>query len=96
MPNCEIISGGVKIAEKTRMPIKKYFLLFFNILIFRIFSLVKIINKIGSSKEIPLAKSRYKISFIYSEYLDSSSRFKPDWKKFSKETKKDQIIGINK
>ena len=58
MPNCEIISGGVKIAEKTRIPIKKYFLLFFNILIFRIFSLVKIINKRIKLEKDKIAKEQ--------------------------------------
>lgn len=96
MPNCEIMSGGVKIAEKTRIPKKKYFLFFFNISIFRILNLVNIISKIGNSKEIPPARSKCIINFIYSEYLDSNSKFKPDCKKFSKEIKNDQIIGINK
>ena len=94
MPNCEIISGGVKIAEKTRIPIKKYFLFFFNNSIFNILSFVSKINKIGNSKDKPLAKSKNIINFIYSEYLDSSSRFIPVEKKFSNEIKNDQITGI--
>ena len=53
-------------------------------------------SKIGNSKEIPAARSKYIINFIYSEYLDSNSKFNPDCKKFSKEIKNDQIIGINK
>ena len=67
MPNCEIISGGVNKAENIKIPIKKYFLLFFKILILRIFNFVKIINKIGNSKDNPLAKSRSIVSLIYSE-----------------------------
>ena len=67
MPNCEIISGGVKKAENTRIPIKKYFLLFFKILKFKIFNFVKIINNIGNSKDNPLAKSNNIVNFIYSE-----------------------------
>lgn len=96
MPNCEIISGGVKIAEKIKIPIKKYFLFFFNILILSIFSLVKIISKIGNWNESPLAKRSSIVNFIYSEYLDSSSKFRPLGKKFSKDIKNDQIKGINK
>ena len=39
MPNCEIISGGVKIAEKTKIPIKKYFLFFFKLFTLNILNL---------------------------------------------------------
>ncbi len=67
MPNCEIISGGVNNAEKIKMPIKKYFLLFFKIPMLRIFNFVKIINKIGNSNDNPLAISRSIVNFIYSE-----------------------------
>ena len=96
MPNCEIISGGVKIAEKMRIPIKKYFLFVFKILVFRIFNFVKIISKIGNWNERPLAKRRNIVNFMYSEYLDSSSKFNPDWKKFSNEIKNDHIRGIKR
>ncbi len=96
MPNCEIISGGVNTAENIRIPKKKYFLLFFSIWIFRILNLVRIIKRIGNSNEIPLAIRRNIINFMYSEYLDSSSKLKPEEKKFSKEIKKDQIIGIRR
>ena len=94
MPNCEIMSGGVKNAEKTRIPKKKYFLLFFNNLTFKILSLVRTINKIGNSKDKPLAKSKNIINLIYSEYLDSNSKLNPEEKKLSKEIKKFHIIGI--
>tara|TARA_B100000524_G_C23477995_1_gene308640 strand:- start:65 stop:358 length:294 start_codon:yes stop_codon:yes gene_type:complete len=96
MPNCEIISGGVNKAEKIRIPIKKYFLLFFNNLIFRILSLVKTINRIGNSKDNPLANNKNIINLIYSEYLDSNSKLKPEEKKLSNEMKKFQIIGISR
>ncbi len=96
MPNCEIISGGVNKAEKIRIPIKKYFLLFFNNLMFSIFSLVKTINKIGNSKDNPLANNKNIINFIYSEYLDSSSKLNPVEKKLSNEIKKFHIIGIRR
>ena len=96
MPNCEIISGGVNKAEKIRIPIKKYFLLLFNNLILRTFSLVKMINKIGNSKDKPLANNKYIINLIYSEYLDSNSKLKPEEKKLSNDIKKLQIIGIKK
>ena len=96
MPNCEIISGGVKIAEKIIIPIKKYFLFLFNILTFKILNFVNIINNIGNSNEIPLAKSKNIINLIYSEYLDSSSKFNPELKKFSNEIKNSQIKGISK
>ncbi len=96
MPNCEIISGGVNKAEKIRIPIKKYFLLLFNNLILRTFSLVKMINKIGNSKDKPLANNKNIINFIYSEYLDSNSKLNPEEKKLSNEIKKLQIIGIKR
>ena len=67
MPNCEIISGGVNKAENTRIPIKKYFLLFFKILILSIFNFVRIINSIGNSKDNPLANNNNIVNFIYSE-----------------------------
>ena len=94
MPNCEIISGGVNKAEKIRILIKKYFLLFFNKLTFRILSFVNTINRIGNSKDKPLANNKYIINLIYSEYLDSNSKLKPEEKKLSNDIKKLQIIGI--
>ena len=97
MPICEITSGGVKIAEKINIPRKKYFLFFFNKFTFIILNLASVINKIGSSNEIPLVKSNNIVSFMYSEYRDSSSTLKPSLlNKFSNEMKNDQIIGISK
>ena len=96
MPNCEIISGGVKIAENIKIPIKKYFLFFFKILIFNILNLTNKIKSTGNSNDIPLAKSKNMINFMYSEYLDSSSNFKPVLKKFSNETKNSHISGIRR
>ena len=49
---------------------------------------------IGNSNDNPLARRRNIVNFIYSEYLDSSSKLRPDEKKFSNEIKKDQIKGI--
>ena len=94
MPNCEIISGGVNNAEKTKIPKKKYFLLFLRNLTLTIPNFVKIIKRIGNSKDIPDANNKNIVNFIYSEYLDSSSKLRPDEKKFSNEIKKDQIKGI--
>ena len=94
MPNCEIISGGVNIAEKTKIPKKKYFLFFLKNLISTIPNFVKIIKRIGNSNDIPDANNKNIVNFIYSEYLDSSSKLRPDEKKFSNEIKNDQIIGI--
>ena len=96
MPNWEITSGGVKIAENKRIAITKYFLFSFKRLIVINFSLTRIINKIGNKKEIPHEKSKYIVSFIYSEYLDSSSKEKESPRKFSNDRKKDQISGIKK
>ncbi len=94
MPNCEIISGGVNNAEKTKIPKKKYFLFFLKNLILTIPNFVKIIRRIGNSNDIPDANNKNIVNFIYSEYLDSSSKLRPEEKKFSKEIKKVQIIGI--
>ena len=94
MPNCEIISGGVKIAEKTKIPIKKYFLFFFKLFTLKILNFVSIISKTGNSNDSPHDKSNNIVSFIYSEYRDSSSTFKPSLKKFSKERKKLHMKGI--
>ena len=52
---------------------------------------VNIIKRIGNSNDIPEANNRNIVNFIYSEYLDSSSKLKPEEKKFSNEIKKDQI-----
>ena len=94
MPNCEIISGGVNNAEKTKIPKKKYFLFFLRNLISTIPNFVKIIKRIGNSNDIPDANNKNIVNFIYSEYLDSSSKLRPEEKKFSNEIKKDQISGI--
>ncbi len=94
MPNCEIISGGVNIAEKTKIPKKKYFLFFLRNISSTIPNLVNIIKRIGNSKDIPDANNKNIVNFIYSEYLDSSSKLKPEEKKFSNEIKKDQMNGI--
>ena len=94
MPNCEIISGGVNNAEKTKIPKKKYFLFFLKNLISTIPNFVKIIIRIGNSNDNPEANNRNIVNFIYSEYLDSSSKLRPEEKKFSKDIKKDQIKGI--
>ncbi len=94
MPNCEIISGGVNNAEKIKIPKKKYFLFFLKNLTSMIPNFVKIIKKIGNSKDIPDANNKNIVNFIYSEYLDSSSKLRPEEKKFSNEIKKDQIKGI--
>ena len=94
MPNCEIISGGVNNAEKTRIPKKKYFLFFLRNLTLIIPNFVKIIKRIGNSKDIPDANNKNIVNFIYSEYLDSSSKLRPEEKKFSKDIKKDHMKGI--
>ena len=94
MPNCEIMSGGVNNAEKSKIPKKKYFLFFLKNLISTIPNFVKIIIRIGNSNDIPEANNRNIVNFIYSEYLDSSSKLRPEEKKFSNEMKKDQIKGI--
>ena len=94
MPNCEIISGGVNNAEKTKIPKKKYFLFLLKNLISTIPNFVKIIKRIGNSNDIPDANNKNIVNFIYSEYLDSSSKLKPEEKKFSNEIKKVQIKGI--
>ena len=94
MPICEIISGGVNNAEKTKIPKKKYFLLFLRNLTSTIPNFVKIIKRTGNSNDIPDANNRNIVNFIYSEYLDSSSKLRPEEKKFSNEIKKDQIRGI--
>ena len=95
MPNCEIISGGVNNAEKIKIPKKKYFLFFLKNLTSTIPNFVKIIKRIGNSKDIPDANNKNIVNFIYSEYLDSSSKLRPEEKKFSNDIKKDQIKGIN-
>ena len=94
MPNCEIISGGVNNAEKTKIPKKKYFLFFLKNSTSTIPNFVKIIKRIGNSNDIPHANNKNSVNFIYSEYLDSSSKLRPEEKKFSNEIKKDQIKGI--
>ena len=94
MPNCEIISGGVNNAEKIKIPKKKYFLFFLRNLTSTIPNFVKIIKRIGNSNDIPDANNKNIVNFIYSEYLDSSSKLRPEEKKFSKDIKKDQINGI--
>ena len=94
MPNCEIISGGVNNAENTKIPKKKYFLFFLKNLTSTIPNFVNIIKRIGNSKDIPDANNKNIVNFMYSEYLDSSSKLRPDEKKFSKDIKKDQIKGI--
>ena len=96
MPNCEIISGGVNNAEKIKIPKKKYFLFFLRNLTSTIPNFVKIIKRIGNSNDIPDANNKNIVNFIYSEYLDSSSKLKPEEKKFSKDIKKDHIKGIKK
>ena len=67
MPNCEIISGGVKIAEKTKIPIKKYFLFLFKLFTLNILNFVSIISKTGNSNDNPHDKSNNIVNFIYSE-----------------------------
>ena len=88
MPNCEIISGGVNNAEKTKIPKKKYFLFFLKNLTSTIPNFVKIIKRIGNSNDIPDANNRNIVNFIYSEYLDSSSKLRPEEKKVFKRNKK--------
>ena len=83
MPNCEIISGGVNNAEKIKIPKKKYFLFFRRNLTFTIPNFFKIIKRIGNSKDIPDANNKNIVNFIYSEYLDSSSKLRPEEKKIS-------------
>jgi len=61
------MSGGVKIAEKIRMPMKKYFLFFVRISKLRIFNFVKSIKSIGNSNERPLVNNKNIENFIYSE-----------------------------
>ena len=90
------MSGGVKIAEKIKIPIIKYFLYFLRLSIFKILIFVRIISKIGNKNDIPLANNRYIVSFIYSEYLDSNSTLKEFPTKFSKDKKKFHITGIRK
>ena len=96
MPICEIISGGVKIAEKIKIPIIKYFLLSLKISIVKTPNLFNITSKIGNSNDRPLANNRYIVSFIYSEYLDSKTKGTELCIKFSNDIKKFQIIGIKK
>ena len=55
---------------------------------------VNIIKRIGNSNDIPDANNKNIVNFIYSEYLDSSSKLRPDEKKVFKRNKKDQIKGI--
>jgi hypothetical protein len=61
------MSGGVKIAEKIRIPMKKYFLFFVRIFKLRIFNFVKSIKSIGNSNERPLVNNKNIENFIYSE-----------------------------
>ena len=96
MPICDIISGGVNIAEKTKIPIIKYFLFSFRVFRLKILNLFKIINSIGNSKESPLVNNKYIVSFIYSEYFDSKTTGTELCIKFSNEIKKLHIIGIKK
>ena len=50
----------------------------------------------GNKNETPLANKRYIVSFMYSEYLDSSSTLNESPMKFSKDKKKFHITGIRK
>ena len=78
------------------MPTKKYFLFVFNVSQSTIPTFERTNNKIGNSKDKPLANSKYIVSFIYSEYLDSKTTGTEPCRKFSKDRKKSQIIGIKK
>ena len=81
-------------AEKIIIPRIKYFLFVLSCFTVRIFSLVKIINKIGKRNDSPLANSKFIVSFMYSEYFDSNSTFNEPSNKFSNDRKKFQTTGI--
>lgn len=96
IPICEITSGGVKKAEKIKIPIKKNFLFFERKWWLKIPIFVNKIIRIGNSNDSPLAKSKNIINLIYSEYFDSNSIGNELFKRFSYEIKKFQITGTRK
>ena len=83
-------------AAKINIPIRKNFLFFFRKDSSKKPSFVKKIIKIGNSNESPLAISKNMVSFIYSEYLDSSWIGNEPSTKFSYDIKNDHIKGIRK
>ena len=81
-------------AEKIIIPRIKYFLFVLSCFTLRIFSLVKIINKIGKRNDSPLANNKFIVSFMYSEYFDSNSTFNEPSNKFSNDRKNSKQLEL--